>query len=366
MTATRRTLLTGLSALPLAAAFAAAASPRQDDAAEAALDAVFGSVAPTALGAAILGSEGLRWSAARGVRRSDQSEPVNASDRWHLGSNTKAMTAAVFARLVEQGRARWSLPVAEAFPDVSVDPAWCGATLADFMHHRAGLLDSEVMGRPWLMTARADPRSLPEQRAAIAAAALSRPPSGQPGVFAYGNSNYVLVGSAIEAITGASWEDAMRAEVFGPLDMASAGFGPPPGANAWGHRIVGDQRLPMDPANAGADNPLALGPAGTAHMTLADYGKFLAAMMSGAPGWLGPDSLRVLTTPPPGEPAYAAGWGVRAGRLAHEGSNTMWHTAAVLVPERRLGFVTVANDGGPGRVACQQLMQRLIAGQPAA
>lgn len=365
MIATRRTLLAALSALPLATALSAAASPRRD-AAEAALDAVFASAAPTALAAAIVGADGLRWSAARGVRRSDQAESVTLDDRWHLGSNTKAMTAAVFARLVEQGRAQWDQPVAEVFPGLSIDAAWGDATLGDFMHHRAGLLDADVMGRPWLMTARADPRSLREQRAAIAAAALSRPPSGTPGPFAYGNANYVLVGAAIETITGGPWEDAMRAEVFGPLGITSGGFGPPPGANARGHRIVGDRRVPMDPTDPGADNPLALGPAGTAHMTLTDYGRFLAAMMGGAPGWLGPDSLRALTSPPPGEPAYAAGWGVRGGRLAHEGSNTMWHAAVALDPERRLGFVTVANDGGPGRVACQQLMQRLLAERPAA
>ncbi|HST93095.1 MAG TPA: serine hydrolase domain-containing protein [Brevundimonas sp.] len=362
MPPTRRTLLTTLTALPLVAGLTAASPPRRRQVeAEAVIDAVFASAAPTALAAAIIGREGLRWSAARGVRRADSSDPATVADSWHLGSNTKAMTAAVFARLVEQGRTRWALPVTEAFPRLPIDPAWLGATLDDFLHHRAGLLDAEVMGMPWLSTARADPRSLREQRAAIAAAALARPPGGTPGAFAYGNANYVLVGAAIEAITGGSWEDAMRAEVFDPLGIASGGFGPPAGDNAWGHRLSGDRRLPMNPADPGADNPLALGPAGTAHMTLPDYGRFLAAIMEATPGWLSPESLRILTAPAPGEPAYAAGWAVRGGRIAHEGSNTMWHAAVVLVPAQGLGLVTVANDAGPGRVACQQLMQRLMA-----
>ena len=30
------------------------------------------------------------------------------------------MTAALFARLVEQGRARWAMPLAEAFPDLTI------------------------------------------------------------------------------------------------------------------------------------------------------------------------------------------------------------------------------------------------------
>ena len=373
MIATRRVLLGGLALLPTLSAVPAFARVRHADAAgDAMLDAVFASTAPPALAAGIIGREGLGWSGVRGVRRSGETEAATLDERWHLGSNTKAMTAAVFARLVAQGRARRAMPLAEAFAGLTLDPAWSGTTLDDVMHHRAGLQDAEVMGRLWLMTARADTRTLPEQRAAIVAQALAKPPTGTPGTFAYGNANYVLVGAAIEAITGQSWEDVMRAELFGPLGLASAGFGPPPAPNAWGHRSMGEQRIAMDPASPGSDNPLALGPAGTVHMTLADYGRFLAAMMGGAPAWLGADSLRMLTTPPEGQPpAYAAGWGVGqrpwAGQggpgptLAHDGSNTMWYASVLLAPERGLGFVAVSNDGVAGRTACTQMIQRLIA-----
>ena len=378
MMTTRRTLLGGLALLPALTAVPAFARVRRADAAgDSALEAVFASTAPPALAAGIVGRDGLGWNGVRGIRQAGQSEPATTGERWHLGSNTKAMTAAVFARLVEQGRARWAMPLAVAFPGLTLDPAWSATTLDDVMHHRAGLLDAEVMGRPWLMAARADPRTLPEQRAAIVAQALAKPPSGTPGTFAYGNANYVLLGSAIETITGQSWEDVMRAELFGPLAMTSAGFGPPPAPNAWGHRSMGEQRIAMDPASPGADNPLALGPAGTAHMTLADYGRFLAAMMGGVPAWLGEDSLRMLTTPPGGPPpAYAAGWGVGqrpwAGQggpgptLAHDGSNTMWYASVLLAPARGLGFVAVSNDGAAGRTACQQMIQKLAADHVAA
>jgi len=376
MTMNRRNLLTALAFAP-AAAGAGRVLARQSGTPEAALVEVFEAAAPMALGAAIIGRDGVVWSDVRGVRRADAPGPVTREDRWHLGSNTKAMTAAVFARLVEQGRARWAIPLAEAFPDLSIDPAWGEATLDDFMRHRAGLTDASVMGREWLMTARADPRSLPEQRRAIVAAALASPPPGTPGQFAYGNANYVLVGAAIERITDAAWADVMRAELFTPLGMASAGFGPPLAAdgsqdNAWGHRGTGGQMLPMAPDHPGADNPKALGPAGTAHMTLDDYGRFLAAIMGARPDWLGADSLRRLTTPPEGlsPPAYAFGWGVgmqpwggSAGPgpvLGHDGSNTMWYCSVMVAPGRGLALVAVANDGAAGRTACQTLLQRLI------
>ncbi len=376
MTLHRRSLLTALALAPATAA-AGGVLARQADTPETVLNEVFGATAPVALGVAVVGREGVTWSGVRGLRQAGEPDAVTVDDRWHFGSNTKAMTAAVFARLVEQGRARWGMTVAEAFPDVAIDAAWGDATLVDLMRHRAGLLDASVMGREWLMTARGDPRSLPEQRAAIAAAALGAPPAGTPGQFAYGNANYVLIGAAIEQIARAAWEDVMRAELFAPLGLQSAGFGPPlaaggSGGNAWGHRDMAGQKVAMAPNHPGADNPKALGPAGTAHMTLDDYGRFLAAMMGGRPDWLGADSLQRLTTPPPelSPPAYAFGWGVRPQPwgglggpglvLGHDGSNTMWYCSVMLAPERGLGLVAVANDGVEGRVACQILLQRLV------
>lgn len=158
MMTTRRTLLGGLALLPALTAVPAFARVRRADAAgDAALEAVFASTAPPALAAGIVGRDGLGWNGVRGIRQAGQSEPATTGERWHLGSNTKAMTAAVFARLVEQGRARWAMPLAVAFPGLTLDPAWSATTLDDVMHHRAGLLDAEVMGRPWLMAARADP-----------------------------------------------------------------------------------------------------------------------------------------------------------------------------------------------------------------
>lgn len=373
----RRALLGGLALSPLAAS---AACARQVDATpDAALDAVYAAASPMvpALAGMIVSRDGVEWIGVRGLRRAGTETAVTAADRWHLGSNTKAMTAALFARRVEAGQARWGMPLAEAFPAIAVDAGWGDTTLDDLMHHRAGLLDASVIGQSWLMTARDDPRSLVEQRAAIAEAAFTRPPAGPRGAFAYGNANYIVLGSALETLTGRSWEDQMRQDLFGPLGMASGGFGPPSDPNAWGHRVAPDgARLPMPPHNPGSDNPLALGPAGTAHVALADYARFLAVFF-GDGDWLGPDSLARLTTPADGAGApYADGWAVRrqpwGGRdgpgpvLGHEGTNTMWHCFAAVAPERGLAFVATANDYAAGQGACQQLAIRLMALRTAA
>ncbi|RZJ89420.1 MAG: class A beta-lactamase-related serine hydrolase, partial [Brevundimonas sp.] len=348
MITNRRTLIAG--------ALAATAMPavaRDAASADAALDAVFAEHMPVGLGAAIIGRDGVIWSGVRGVRQAGGGDPVSIRDRWHLGSNTKAMTAALYARLVEQGRARWDAPLNELFPDLVIDAGWANCTIETFLHHRAGLSDAMAMGLPWLMTARADPRGLQDQRTALAAAFLNAPPSGTPGEFAYANGNYVIAGAAIERITGGPWEAAMTAELFTPLGMASAGFGAPEanadgGANAWAHTGEGAARRAVGPGPA-ADNPAALGPAGTVHATLEDYARFLRVFLTEGGGWLTPASVTRLSTPvetPP--PAYAAGWIVlptrpwAAGRpLVHEGSNTMWHVVAAVAPDAGKAVVTV-------------------------
>ena len=362
MLAHRRAVLASLIAMPAVCALPRIARADERFApAEAALEAAFAAAAPPALAGAIVSREGVVWSSVRGVRQVGGSDPVTADDRWHLGSNTKAMTAALFARLVEQGRADWEMTVAQAFVGLTLDPAWRTTRLIDLMHHRAGLMDADVVGLAWLMTARADPRSLPEQRRTIAEQAFTKPSSGVVNTFAYGNANYIVLGAAIEAITGTSWEDAMRAEVYGPLGLTSAGFGPPPSPNAWGHRGVA-----IDPTNPGADNPLALGPAGTAHMTLADYGRFLAVFLSEDDGWISANSVARLTAPAEGPPpGYGCGWIVRGQGpervLGHEGSNTMWHAGVLVRPGQNRAVIAVSNDHDAGSRAVQDLMVRLNA-----
>ena len=373
MFATRRALLGGFAALPLAGAGSALARVRLDEAAaEAALDAVFAEAAPPALAAGIVTRDGLDWAGVRGVRRAGHEALATLDDRWHLGSNTKAMTAAVFGRLVDQGRARWAMPLAEVFPGMTVDPAWAGITLDDLMHHRGGLLDGPLVNQAWLIAAHSDPRTLPEQRAAFAARALAAPPTGPVGAFAYGNGNYIVVGAAIEAITGQAWETVMAAELFTPLGLTSAGFGAPGGDAPWGHQ----GGVGVDPAGL-SDNPRALGPAGTAHMSLADYARFVAAMMGGTADWLSEATRAQLLTPAAGAPpAYAAGWAIGttpwAGNggpgltITHNGSNTLWFATVLAAPERGLGFIALSNDGVAGQRACGTLIRRLVAGSPAA
>ncbi len=361
MKMTRRQVMATATAAVLTGA--TRASARDAAGFDAALQAAFDGAGSPALGGMVAGRDGAIWTGALGIRHAGGAA-VAADDLWHLGSNTKAMTAAVFGRLVDQGRASWTDTLSTLLPDVAMAEAWRDVPLTRIMGHRAGLTDATALGQGWLMTARADPRPLPDQRQALAAIMLGAPPAGTPGSFAYANSNYILIGAVIERITGTSWEEAMRAELFGPLGITTGGFGAPGADQPWGHS--GGQAI--DPAGPVTDNPAPMGPAGTVHMSLQDYGRFLRVFLNDGAGWLTPETLSLLMQPiGQGQPPYAGGWIVPPGQpwaqgvcLTHDGSNTMWYASTWVAPGIGKAFVSVANDGQRGRSACQALIPGLI------
>lgn len=364
---TRRALLGGLTLVPAAAALPAFAADDRAARSDTALETVFAEHGPPAMTAGVVDSTGLVWSARRGVRRAGGSEAVGPDDRWHLGSNGKAMTAVLYARLVDQGRARWGATLPDLFPGLTIDPALQAVTIDELLCHRSGLIDRDIMTREVLIAGHQDRRPTREQRVDLAASVLGKTPTGARGTFSYANANYVMAGGAIERLLDEPWEDALQAEVFAPLGITTAGHGAPLGENPWGHRQMGETLGAVDPTR-GADNPAAFGPAGRVHMTSADYARFLRVYLTRGEGFLQPATFDQLMTPLPGEGRpYAYGWGLstdqawaRGPALGHEGSNTMWHAIARVAPARQVAVFAVSNERPKGGPADQAMAQRLI------
>ena len=148
-----------------------------------------------------------------------------------------------------------------------------------------------------LMT-RLQPLDLMARRRTVAMDALSAKPRFTPGSkFEYTNFGYVIVGAIIEQATGRLWEEELKARVFDPLDMASCGFGPTAmgddRSQPWAHADQGETFVPIE-----LDNPPFLGPAGTVHCNLQDWGQFAAVFFDGA-RFVSADSLDRLTSPVP-------------------------------------------------------------------
>jgi D-alanyl-D-alanine carboxypeptidase len=305
---------------------------------------------------AVIDSRGARVAAA-GVRIRGSDAPVTPDDLWHMGSNTKAMTATLAARLVEQGVIGWDSTVADALGglELEIHPDLTSADLASLLSHRAGMkANAGMLTAVRLAGADAD-RDAAADRLVYARSVLNAP-GGAPGEFLYSNAGYVVAALMLETAAGEIYEALMAREVFGPLGMESAGWGPPGVSGAAdqprGHR-PGLFGLAGAEPGAGADNPPAMNPAGRAHMSAGDLLTFLDVHRRGAAGedtgYLRADSFARLHAPV-GD--YALGWGVQPdGALTHAGSNTMWLVSMVVRPADGWAGAAGVNDGRLDRVS---------------
>lgn len=282
--------------------------------------------------------------AATGVRVARGTDTVKLDDPWHIGSDAKAMTAALYAKLVEAGVLKWGATLAKLFPKLQLHPDWKATTIEQVLTHTAGVAD---VGIPWIIARRADRRPWPEQRLETVRDALGKPRAGKAGQFAYANLDYIIVGAAIEEATGQSWEQAIARLVFRPLGIEHAAFGAPRGAAPRGHRgDAGGRLIPMGDG-PDADNPAALGPAGTVSLPLSEWARFAHVFIDPKQTFLSFDSIQRMTTPADGS-KYAFGWGVAdtptlGHVLQHSGSNTLWYCSALLAPQHQAGVLLATN-----------------------
>jgi CubicO group peptidase (beta-lactamase class C family) len=297
--------------------------------------------------------------AALGVRALGHPETVTVNDRWHIGSDTKAFTATMIARLVEQGVMKFDDTLASSFPALAekMDSAYRGITVTQLLSHTAGLpsmTDDKDLPEFNAVVKSAD--GVKAQRAALARKYLTMPPASKVGEFKYSNLGFIIAGAIAEARTGKTWEELIREQVFVPLGIKEAGFGAPGTSGKFdqprGHNEKDGKLVPLDPADSEADNPAALGPAGTINITLKDWARFAQDQLDGVHGHgklLKAETYRKLHTPVTGN--YALGWGAKIGAdgvpelLTHSGSNGYWVADVRIMPKHNMIFVIGTNAG---------------------
>lgn len=335
-------------------AAAAALTPGIAEAADAPLlvDAMAGKAVPGMAALAIRNGSADRELVA-GVRRLGSTQKVRRGDRWHLGSDGKAMTATMIARLVERGALSWTAPLEQMLPQLveTMHASYRDVTLQDLLSHRSGLPENVGGGDlSFFYTFYDDPAPLPQQRLRYITAGLAEEPAAQKHADdSYSNTGYLVAAVVAEQASGLSYEALMQSEVFRPLRMRSVRFGHVGGrGEPMGHvdGRVADQ--PRDP------NPPMFTPPGGMRMSVQDWAKFCIEHMRGERGegvLLNAETYRMLHTPQ-GETNAALGWGVQeraaghAGRaLVHAGSDGNWYALVALFPDQNSGVLSVANAG---------------------
>jgi len=249
---------------------------------------------------------------------------------------------------------------------------WREVSLRQLLWHRAGapvnLLGYGTLG----LAIATDPGPPRKTRRRVLAGVTAVAPVYAPGTrYLYSNMGYVMAAAMMEEVTDTPCEELLAKRLFEPLGMASAGFGPPSSKDELdqprGHWQNGKP-------SGRFDNLPFMGPVGRAHMTLADWGKYLSVHLAAARGEAGEDGLLsqasfdVLHTAPEGaDPPYAMGW-MRGERgwaggpiLQHSGSNTAWYCVVWMGPLKDFAVLAVTNQGGDEAAkACDEVSTALI------
>lgn len=278
-------------------------------------------------------ADGRTETAVAGVRRLGEAAAVLQTDAFHLGSNTKAMTATLAGIAVDEGLLSW-------------ETERQGVTLDQLLRHTAGLApyteDEELERLPPL---HGSPRA---QRAAFSELVLAEPRVFAPGTSsAYSNAGYAVAATIVEDAYDGEYEDLVSARLFAPLAM-EAGFGWPP--SVAGHRETDGGFSPHDLADGYALPPI-LAPAGDVHASIDGYARFVEAHLNGLRGGNGVASTATFEHLHRADDGFALGWGVQElggeETHVHSGSAETFLALVAVQPRRAAAAAVVANAAGP-------------------
>ncbi|BCB75807.1 serine hydrolase domain-containing protein [Phytohabitans flavus] len=252
-----------------------------------------------------------------GVADVDSGRPVPADPYLRIGSTTKTFVAVVVLQLVGEGRLALSDPVERWLPGVVAGNGNDGraVTVRQLLQQTSGLYD--YTGD--LVFDYVTPESYRRERwrtytpEQLVALAMNHPP-GDTG-WEYSNTNYVLAGMLVEAVTGRDWQREVHDRIITPLGLRRTltpgtwPFLPAPHANNYHQFAPGGPLVDTTIAVRGLDS----GADGSMISTASDVNRFLAALIGGR--LLRPEQLarmRELVALPP-DAGYPAGSGYGMG-----------------------------------------------------
>jgi len=303
-----------------------------------------------ALGAAIVTRTGGTVAiGVGGVRRWGNTTPVTLGDRWHLGSNTKTMTAFLAAMAVKAGQLGWSDLMTARYPELAgiARAEFAPLTLLDLATMRSG-----ITGNPGFTPV----GTLAQQRTAVDNWAVQQAPAAPRGTYYYSNIAYQILAEIVGRAWGTGYEQAMRDRLWTPLGVTTGGFGPTTAA------FQTDQPIGHFPGGSGwtaceaCDNSWATG-SGKIHMSLPDWARIIREIMradAGQSTLLSQNEARALTagvSPIGGQASYGYGWvtypGVASRPVTHDGSNNRNRSRSTIYLESGIAYLGTTNAGDP-------------------
>lgn len=322
------------------------------------------------------------YTRTRGELEAGGGRAVDAGTLFKVASNTKSMTTALLARLVDQGRLQWDDPVVKYLPDFRMYDDWVTREMQvrDLLIHNSGLGagagDLMFWPEPNLFT----------RQDVIAGLRYLKPVYSFRSRYAYDNTLYVVAGEVAAAAGGAPYDVLLRREVFAPLGMDRCQVGEwrrdEVGNVAQAHMRSGGRNVVIR-ADEEVIPDVPMMAAGGVRCSLNDMLKWVRAWLQPDGDILAEDGSRWLSRRQREElwkthmpmpvtrqmrewdrshfHAYGYGWRLTdvdgTWKVSHTGTLAGMYSAVVLLPEKNAGIVFLSNgEAGEARTVLPQVL----------
>ncbi len=147
-----------------------------------------------------------------GLAKAEPPEPMRADALWDWCSVSKQFTAAAVLKLEMQKKLKLDDPLAKFWKEAPKGKR--AITLRQLLNHTPGIATAPELDRSQLF-----------DRDATAQGVLAAPMVSEPGKkWEYNNAAYFLLAALIERVSGKSFEEYCRENLFTPAGMKDAGF----------------------------------------------------------------------------------------------------------------------------------------------
>jgi D-alanyl-D-alanine carboxypeptidase len=145
-----------------------------------------------------------------------KSAKPRATDHMRIASVAKAFSGAVVLHLVREGKLSLDDTIAMVLP--TLPSAWGQVTIGELLRHTSGVPNyTESDG--FFKQAKTDPRGYVSPQKVISWVAKDPLVFKPDSKYEYSNTDNIVVGLMVEAVTGATYADNLQQIVFGPTKL---------------------------------------------------------------------------------------------------------------------------------------------------
>jgi CubicO group peptidase (beta-lactamase class C family) len=298
------------------------------------------------------------FSKAYGMANYELSVPNNVDTKFRIGPVSKQFTATAVMLLQERGKLKIDDSICQYLDDCP--SVWKPITIKNLLNHTSGIVNFTR-----LPEASVNFLVLPHTHSEIVNIFRNLPLESSPGqAYNYNNSGYYLLGLIIEKVSGMTYAEYVRKNIFAPLRMNDTDFDDQQTIvkNRASSYYLGSDSVFR---NSAYTNMEILFSIGGAYSTVKDL--LLWELSFAHNKLLKSSTLEEMFTP--GKGNYGYGWVIdklgNCARMYHDGGITNFSASLQRLPDAGLTVIAISNRGDDGGIRVAYDVVGKICGVPA-